>query len=80
MLWLNSQVLVFGSWEEREHGPSHSLGKRCMPGWVVLALPPFAEKGHVSTHMHTHSLCLLPLVRGHPRRHTHTQIPPTATA
>lgn len=26
MLWFNSQVLVFGSWEEREHGPSHSLG------------------------------------------------------
>lgn len=61
MLWLNSQVLGFGSWEEREHGPSHSLGKRCMPSWVVLALPPFAED---CVRTHTYSLVFAPLGKG----------------
>lgn len=62
MWWLNSQGLVFGSREEREHGPSHSLGKRCTPRWTALALPSFAEKAQVSTHTHTHTgLCLLRL-------------------
>lgn len=76
MLWLDSQVLVFGSWEEREHGPSHSLGKRCLPSWVALALPTEVDT-HVDrqTDRHT-SLCLLLLVRRHPRCCTHTQLHP----
>lgn len=74
MPWLNSQVLVFGSWEEREHGPSHSLGKRCRPSGVVLASPPCAEKAHVSacTHAHTQTQPVFaPFGKGAPR------MPPT---
>lgn len=65
MWWLNSQGLVFGSREKREHGPSHSLGKRCTPSWTALALPSFAEKAQVSTHTHTQG-CVCSLWKGHP--------------
>lgn len=54
-----SQELVFGSWEDREHGPSHSLGKRCKPSWAALDLPSFAEKAQAGRHTCTERLYLL---------------------
>lgn len=74
--WLSSQVLVFGSWEEREHGPSHSPGTRCLPSWVVLALPPSAKTAHVSArmrrHTQTHTACVCSLLEGGTRDATQT--------
>ena len=38
---------IVGSWKERKHGLSHSLGKSRTAIWVVLASPSFTEKTHV---------------------------------
>lgn len=77
MLWLDSQVLVFGSWEEREHGPSHSLGKRCLPSWVALALPTEVDT-HVDrqTDRQTHKPVFAPFGKEAPKMlHTYTAAP-----
>lgn len=69
------QVPTFGSREEREHGPSHCLGKRGTASGAVLALPSCAEKTRGSRYTHSLRLCLL--VRGQPgwRTYTHAGTP-----
>lgn len=37
ILWLDSQVLVFGSWEEKRTWAQSQPWEGCLPSWVALA-------------------------------------------